>query len=145
MVYLFAVTDHQKYQVISRFYPDHSLQTSLQEFLDDTPNINLIAEEYNEDAFGYGYTETVCQSVSNEYGIEHRFVEMDDATRYARGGIETKDFDVREEYWLSKIQDILDGDGDIVFILGRAHIDSFSALLSEDSNKSEVVSIIGEE
>lgn len=144
MVYIFAVRDHNKYQLISEFNePVDDLRDELETFLDDN-DVELIAEEMVESHCGFGCKGFVCEEVAEKYDIEHRFVELDAQSR-ADIGIASEDHDAREAYWLSEIDDVLDDDGSVAFVCGAAHIGSFGSLLEFEGYDYDVVCIIGDE
>lgn len=125
-----------------------------------------IAEEDSEEALASRNSVSLAKPIAAKFGIEHRFC---DPTMEERKGIGYRDgsylqanifmhddrnmtqqeiqakaraleiakyWRVREEFWLGKLKNLK---GNVVFVCGDGHIETFTALLAQRSIHFEVV------
>jgi hypothetical protein len=127
---------------------------------------SCIAEEDSEEALASRKSVSLAKPIAARFGIEHRFC---DPTMEERKGIGYRDgsylqanifmhddrnmipqeiqakaraleigkyWRVREEFWLGKLRDLT---GNVVFVCGAGHVETFTALLGEQRIPFEVV------
>ena len=99
--------------------------------------------------------ESILESIAGaqQPKIKHRFVDANEAEReeigYRRSGGPdivqplaheiVHHFPKREEFWLRKLEDLLNNETDVLFICGWGHIESFRELLTSRGIESSVL------
>jgi hypothetical protein len=90
--------------------------------------ISVLAEEFNDEGKKkWRVSETTLEQIAKAKGIEHRFCEPT-AVEKTENEIEKSDFDKRERFWLSRIQDCKYKN--VLFVCGDDHFESFGKKLS---------------
>ena len=129
----------------------------------DIESIDLLAEEFSEEALGlWKATTTVAQQLATERQITHIFCDPNTDQRRELGipndeelksklgygsilnlsqlkqiSIEELSFwSIREEYWLNRVLEITANK--CLFVLGSGHVDSFSMLLTNRGFSIEI-------
>ncbi len=164
MIYLFGIWHN--YQCYGEGNDDKAdlLKGAVEKAIDDY-DIEVIAEEFNEDSFNNpDNSTTVLQSVEQENkNLKHIFCEMsasersenkipnrnqithdlfmndEEATEEAIKEEERKYYPQREAYWFSILSDYTDYN--VLFLCGADHIPSFETLLDEESVDNEVLEV----
>lgn len=135
MIYLIGVdhqVQHQKNTQISMVFAFY-LSKKIKEL-----NIKFISEEWFEDLLNKNNVKsTVPQDVANKQKIEHVFCDPDKNERKRIGWFSKKDDYLREQYWLTKIKG--ETNGNIIFVCGSDHLESFNKLLLNNGFKSEIL------
>ena len=153
MVYLIGCYHRHQWFGIKESKHPVELMGYIEIFLEDH-EIDLIAEEFNEDCLDFSVKKIVCVEVANKYEIDHKYIEptYDERTENDILGEDAlleeqkendwsdeelqkhidEDFAKRERFWLNTIEEDYDTESDILVVCGNAHIDSFSDLLIQE-------------
>jgi hypothetical protein len=104
--------------------------------------VTVIAEELSEDALRkHGATKSIACTVALRLGIRHLFCDPGCAERKELGirknSEDAIELDKREGYWIKKLIELKDED--IIFLIGKKHIQGFSERAENEGFLIEIV------
>ena len=143
-VYIVGTDHDMQHDAPSRRAAPDKVQRARREFqaylytLVDRLKLQVIAEEFSQQALDGYNAESTVRPVADKLGIEHRFCDPG-ATERVELGLPHPFLDhceerekpqlnrIRESYWLDRLSDVLHRD--ILFICGAEHVHSFCELV----------------
>ncbi len=158
MIYIVGCYHRHQWFGIKESKHPVDLTAFIESFLEDH-NIDLIAEEFNEECIDFTVKKVVCVEIADKHEIEHLYIEPtydereandmlgEDALLKAREENNWSDekfekqtnidHGKRERYWLDVIEEDHDSDSEILVICGNKHVDSFGNLLEEERYETD--------